>query len=181
MSRRWFIRKQAFLLPVALVLLVGRLAAEELPLLKPDGPVSITAEKMTLKNREGRITFEHAVSIKQGDLRIKSDHAEVFLSEGQAPPSPGEEGEGREVARIVVTGNVSMRKGAQRAKADKGVYDREKEVIVLTGKPEVWDAGYRIKGKVITFFILEEKTLVSESRVVIHNGSEGLLRKKVLN
>jgi len=184
MSGHCLTRKHAlFLLILPLALLGGRLAfSEDVPLQKLDGPILITAEKMTLKNLEGLIIFEHSVSIKNGELKIDADYAEVFLSSAEVPSSnPDKSGEGREVSKIVATGNVAIKKGLQRAKAEKGVYDRKKEVIVLTGHPEVWDDGYNIKGKVITFFIAEETTLVSESQVVIHQGAEGFSRKKGLN
>lgn len=183
MSRHWFIRKHSlFLFVLPLILGKNLTAAEISPLQKPDGPVSITAEKMTLKNLEGRIIFEQAVSIKKGDLTIDADHAEVFLSASDPSSPPATKtGERREISKIVASGNVAVKKGLQRAKAEKGIYDRTKEVIVLTGKPEVWDADYNVKGKTITFFIAEERTLVSESEVVIYNDSEEFALSKGLN
>ena len=155
-------------------------AADSSPSSATAEPVSITAEKMTLKNLEDRIVFENAVVIKQGALTITADRAEVFLVRiERSPPDEVKSAEQeREVSKIVALGNVKVKRGLQRAKAEKGVYDRGREVIVLTGDPEVWDAGYHVKGEVITFFIAEERTLVSDSQVVIHNGSEkGALTK----
>ena len=183
MSRHWFIRKYSlFLFALPLIFGGSLIAADISPLQRPDGPVSISAEKMTLKNLEGMIIFEQAVSIKNEDLMINADHAVVFLiASDPSSSSSSKTSERREVSKIVVTGNVVVERGLQHAKAEKGVYDRVKEVIVLTGKPEVWDAGYNVKGKVITFFIAEERTLVSESEVVIYNGTGELALSKGLN
>ncbi|MFQ5597726.1 MAG: LptA/OstA family protein [Nitrospiria bacterium] len=147
---------------------------------KLSGPVSIHSEKMVLQNLENKIVFEGNVEILNQGLSIKSERAEVFLkrSEQSLTLLPGQKGD-QQVSRIIAYDNVRIQRGSQHAVAEKGVYDREKEVIVLTGNPQVWEEGYQVKGKVITFFIKEERTLVAESEVLIHNDSAVAdLRKK---
>lgn len=156
-------------------------SAVETPVLdKPNVPITIRSEKMTLKNLENKIIFEGNVLITREDMTINADRAEVLLSESKGQSSSVLEGsnDGRGVRRITTSGNVRIVRGTQRAKAEKGVYERGKEVFILTGNPEVWDNDFHVKGKVITFYIDEERTVVSDSKAVIYNGKAGLSRKK---
>ncbi|MFQ5543552.1 MAG: lipopolysaccharide transport periplasmic protein LptA [Nitrospiria bacterium] len=185
MSEHWFIKSRKVLI-LSLFFILGMgiktLAAETPSAQKPDGPISIQSQNMTLKNIENKAVFDGAVHILQGDLSIKSDHAEVFMVTQKEGVSLLKDTEAkRDVSKIVTTGNVTIENGKQRAKAEKGVYDRQKNIIILTGKPEVWEDGYHVKGKEITFFIAEEKTLVVESQVVIHNAPKVTKKKQVLN
>ncbi len=181
MSRHWLINKtiSTFLFSFSLVFLSpvisGSLwSAERIPVEKPGGPISITSEKMTFKNLEDKILFEGSVVIKQEGVTINADRAEVFLSESDHSDSSLTGGnESRAVTQVITTGNVRIAQGRQNAKAEKGVYKKGEEVIVLTGHPEVWDDGFRVKGSVITFFIEEERIKVSESQSVIYNGAKG--------
>ncbi len=134
---------------------------------------------MILKNLKDTIIFEGAVTIHKQDLVIESERAEVFMQRSGASSSllPAADEE-KQVSKIIASGNVRIKKGKQHAKAEKGVYDREKEIVTLTGQPEVWEDGYRVKGKVITLFMKEERTLVADSEVIIHQsrGREGVLK-----
>lgn len=145
---------------------------------RSDEPVSITSNKMTVKSLEDIIIFEGNVSIKKGDLKIHSDRAEVFLTQkgpeqqksSSSLLSPGAKGD-KDVSRIESTGNVDVEQGNKHAKAQKGVYDKMSDQITLTGNPEAWENDYHVKGKVITFFIAENRSLVEGSQVVIQSGS----------
>ncbi len=186
MLRPWFIKKfYASLLVLFLILIFlisgpKLFAAESQKSHKKNVPISITSEKMILKNLKNQIVFEGMVLISRGEVKINADKAEVLLSESSETPSLlGGVNDGREVSQIVVTGHVRLIRGNQQAKADKGVYERGQDVFILTGNPEVWDDDFHVKGKVITFFIEEERTLVAESQAVIRNGSQGLVKKEL--
>ncbi len=144
---------------------------------KSNAPLSITSEKMVFQNLKDKIIFEGTVVIKKEGLLLESDRAEIFLIGSKTLSE--EEKEGQQVSKIIASGNVRIKRGSQRATAEKGVFDRVNDVIILSGNPELWEEGYRIKGREITFFVNEERTLVAESEVVIQNTSGGLnLRKK---
>jgi len=149
-------------------------------------PVSITASKMVIQSLENKITFEGNVFIKRGELKIEADRAVVFLEEKGAKKSlkpssslllEGASQGGKEISSIIVSGKVDIRQGDRRAKAEKGRYDKEKEKITLTGHPEAWEKDFHVKGEKITFFLAENRTLVSESELVIRSGSGGLALK----
>jgi lipopolysaccharide export system protein LptA len=185
MFRRWFIKwGLSYLLIVGFLGGSGFALAGEIPATNnPQEPISINSNKMTIKSLEDKIIFEGEVFIKKGDLTIKADRAEVYLSERSAgnsskPPSsvlmnPSAKGE-REVSRIETTGNVDIRQGEKHAKAQKGIYDQKRDTITLTGDAEAWEKDYRVKGKVITLFIAENRSLVEGSQVIIQSGVKDL-------
>lgn len=133
--------------------------------------VSITSEKMVLQNLKHKIIFEGKVTIINADLVIESERAEVFLDPSGSASSilPGGDNQ-QQVTKIIASGNVRIKKGKQRAKAEKGIYERGKEIVTLTGHPEVWEDGYQVKGSVITIYLNEERTQVAESEVLIHES-----------
>jgi len=186
MCRRGFIKIYAFFLLVLYPLYGSAMlmAADKPPPSQPDDPISITSNKMTVKSLEDIIIFEGNVFIKKGDLKIGADRAEVFFSQKKSDQqkssslltTPGAKGD-KDVSRIETTGNVDVQQGTKHAKAQKGVYDKSKEEITLTGDPEAWENDYRVKGKVITFFIAENRSLIEGSQVVIQPGS-GQLKLK---
>jgi lipopolysaccharide export system protein LptA len=148
-------------------------------------PISITSNKMTVKSLEDIIIFEGSVVINKGDLKILADRADVFLTPKKDDPTtssssllsgPAAKGD-KEVSRIETSGNVNVQQGDKHATAQKGVYDKRKEEIVLTGEPEAWENDYRVKGRVITFLIAQNRSLVEGSQVVIQPGA-GQLKKK---
>jgi len=186
MSGLWFIKRALSSSVILFVVLwsfvagVNVLSAETALSEKPNVPISIRSDKMTLKNLENKIIFEGKVLITREDMTINADRAEVLLSEskGESDSVLAGESDGREVEQITTSGNVLIVRGSQKAKADKGVYKKGKAIFILTGNPEVWDNDFHVKGEVITFYIDEERTLVSESQAVIYNGKAGLNREK---
>jgi|SRR5579884_1467163 len=188
MFRRWFVKNNLLVLLVAAFLGYGTLAvaeevAEKGPATSnPHEPISITSNKMTMKSLENKIIFEGAVYIKKGDLIIQSDRADVFMSDrnsGGSSKAPSmflnQSANGdREVSRIETIGNVNIQQGEKHAKGQKGVYDQKEDTIVLTGDPEVWEPDYRVKGRIITLFISENRSLVEGSQTVLHSGAKDL-------
>ena len=57
-------------------------------------------------------------------------------------------------------GNVRIIKGAKSAKGDRAVYDKTREVIVLTGDAKVWQGMNSVSGAKITVFLNEDKSIV---------------------
>jgi len=183
MLKHLFIRKQLALL-LFLPLLTGTNLSAAAPassgkspshLFKESNePISITSDKMVFQNLKDKIIFEGTVVIKKEGLLLESERAEIFLIRRAEPSETGAEKQPQQVSKIIASGNVRINKGTQYAKAEKGTFDRIKEVLVLTGNPELWEEGYHIKGEEIIFFMKEERTLVTQSEVLIQNASGGL-------
>jgi lipopolysaccharide export system protein LptA len=133
---------------------------------------------MTVKNLDHRIIFDRDVVVKKGDMDLQADRVEVILT---APPNeaaghalsalPGSGGAmlaEDNVERIEANGRVKVVQGGKTATADQAVYYNADETIVLTGRPETWEDGYRIQGSRITILLKEQRSVVEESRVVIY-------------
>jgi lipopolysaccharide export system protein LptA len=116
--------------------------------------------------------------VKKGDMDLQADRVEVILT---APPNeaaghalsalPGSGGAmlaEDNVERIEANGRVKVVQGGKTATADQAVYYNADETIVLTGRPETWEDGYRIQGSRITILLKEQRSVVEESRVVIY-------------
>lgn len=139
--------------------------------------ISIHADRMTIQGQEDRITFEGQVTLQKGDLLLQAETAQVYFT----PTPPGKAARSsalldptshpaRTVSRIALSGGVNVRHGARRAKAQEGVYNQDEGRLTLTGTPEVWEAGYHVKGKTMTFFLREDRSLIEESQVILSPG-----------
>jgi lipopolysaccharide export system protein LptA len=84
--------------------------------------------------------------------------------------------EGR-ISTTEVFGNVRIIQGERRAQAEHGIYDAKLATITLDGNPKVFQNSDTISGKIITYFLDQDKSEVtsgSGSRVeaVIHPKSK---------
>jgi lipopolysaccharide export system protein LptA len=114
-------------------------------------PVTITSNSMEVESGGKVILFKGDVVAKD-DFTLCSDRLEVFY------------GEGDEVAEIVASGNVALRKDDKTASGDKAFYDRIKRVVVLTGGARVGQCSDSVRGDRITVFLDEERSLVEGVR-----------------
>lgn len=170
--------RSAFLSAIVWLAWLGTASAEEAAVVSKsltlDQPMAITSRSMTVKNLDQRVIFEQEVVIKKGDLDLRADRVEVVLTappqaelKPQALPGGGSLAEDN-VERIEANGRVKVVQGAKTATADQAVYHRAAETIILTGRPETWEDGYRIQGSKITILLREQRSVVEESRVVIY-------------
>jgi lipopolysaccharide export system protein LptA len=179
MCRLHFVKK-AYLLIIPLigcaVAFGAQVRAQNSPSTLKDGePISIRSEKMTAKNDENRVIFEQNVVMIKGDLQIRADRVEVFFrrtvgTSEQNTPLVLENQNAQEVYRINATGNVDLKQGTRRAKADQAVYDQGEDKVVLTGNPEAWEKDYRVTGKKMIFFLKEDRSIVEKSQLMIRDG-----------
>jgi lipopolysaccharide export system protein LptA len=161
-------------------LLWASAAAAEAPSMPghPEGPMAISSRSMTVKNLDHRIIFDHDVVVKKGDMDLQADRVEVILTASpneaaghalSALPGAGAAMLAEDnVERIEANGRVKVMQGGKTVTADQAVYHNADETIVLTGRPETWEDGYRIQGSRITILLKEQRSVVEESRVVIY-------------
>lgn len=146
-----------------------------------DVGISITSQKMTVRNQENLIIFEGKVMVTKEDLIINADQLKVFfVSSPQDMLSSNEEPRNnkkndkktqvKEVSSMEAIGNVTMRQGERHGKADKAIYYKKDEMIILMGNAEIWENDYNIKGKKMTIYLKEERSVVEESRVRINSN-----------
>ncbi len=140
--------------------------------LSSGGPLSISSKIMTLKGPEDKVFFEGSVRIRKGDLTITAGRAEVFLSNAephpdQKPDAASSVREEKEITRIELMDNIDLTQGDRRVIAQKGVYNAQQGAIVLTGKAEMWEKGYHVRGKVITLSLTQKRSFIEGSQLTI--------------
>lgn len=151
------------------------------PVFSEPGPetegLSIQSEQMTYENQKQKAVFKGSVKIIKDDVTIHADIAEIVFSGPSTLPSGEGElpnlgtdfstGGGREISQIEISGNVEIIQGLRKSSSEKAVYEKEREIVVLTGNPVIREAGNEVRGKKVTLFLKENRSEVEESRVVI--------------
>lgn len=122
-----------------------------------DSPINVIAEKATY---EGNLTvLEGKVDIKQGVARIQSDTMNIYR--GQAPASSTDSLKLGAVNRIDARGNFRYTTPENTVTGDRGIYERNKGIITVTGNVTVRQPGgntattdklvYNVKTEAIKF------------------------------
>jgi lipopolysaccharide export system protein LptA len=113
-------------------------------------PITVKSNELTTDNKEKTAIFSGKVVAKQGDMTIFSDKLVVNYSD-----------KNEEVEKVEALGNVRIVQQNRTGFADQAVYDRRNGRIVLTGNPRVVQGGDSISGKVITYYVDDDKSDVS--------------------
>ncbi len=142
-------------------------AETKLPTSRNSEPIKIKSDQLLTDNNLKVATFTGNVVARQGDLTIYSDKMVINYSDDEGGISSSE-----------VFGNVRIIQGERRGQADHGVYDAKRATITLDGNPKVFQNSDTISGKVITYYLDQDKSEVtsgSGSRVeaVINPKSKG--------
>lgn len=152
-----------FIITALFIYLPHPLSAEsKLPAAWSNEPIKIKSDQLITDNSRKMATFTGNVAARQGDLTIYSDKMLISYSDDDGGISSAE-----------VFGNVKIIQGERRAQAEHGIYDAKHATIVLDGDPKVFRNSDTISGKVITYYLDQDKSEVtsgSGSRVeaVIH-------------
>ena len=130
-------------------------------------PITIKSNELSTDSKNRTATFTGKVTARQGDLTIYADRVVVHYKQ-----------DGGDVERVEAIGNVRIVQGDRLATAREGVYLSADQKIVLSGDPKVFQGENTVSGKVITYFVNEEKSVVTggpDGRVeaVIHPKNKG--------
>jgi len=142
----------------------------KLPASRNNEPIKIKSDQLLTDNSRKMATFSGNVAARQGNLTIYSDKLVISYSDEAGGVSSAE-----------IFGNVRIVQGERRAQADHAIYDAKLATIILDGNPKVFQNSDAISGKVITYYLEQDKSEVTsgtDSRVeaVIHpkgKGSDG--------
>ncbi|MFK7902439.1 MAG: LptA/OstA family protein [Nitratireductor sp.] len=91
-------------------------------------PVQIQADRLEVKDGQGLANFAGNVEVVQGSTVLKASKLTVYYSKDQSNNGPA-----GNVRRIIASGKVAVRSGAEQATADKADVDMRKQVALLTG------------------------------------------------
>ena len=153
---------------------VAAAAAPEQPVkaAEPQPPVQISADAAEYFNKDGRVVFTGSVVVVQADSTISADRMEVLFdkpapAEGSPATGIGASANAQRIKMIVAQDKVSFRQvdpdsGKERyATGDKGVYDVEKRIVTMSGKPRLWEGKNVIVGEEMLFDLAEKKVVVN--------------------
>ncbi|HBA88044.1 MAG TPA: lipopolysaccharide transport periplasmic protein LptA [Geobacter sp.] len=129
-------------------------------------PLKVKSDTLTADNDKKTATFEGKVVARQGEMTLYADRLVVTYS-----------GAERDLAQIEAFGNVRILQGARLATSGHAVYEPKAARIILDGNPKVTVGDDVITGKVITYFVNEQRSVVTggpKERVeaVIHPGGK---------
>lgn len=113
-------------------------------------PIELKANELQSDSNSRTATFTGKVSARQGDVTIYSDKLVIHYAERT-----------KDVDRVEATGNVIIVQGDRRGQAAHAVYDNSRGTIVLDGNPKVFQGESTITGRVITYYLDEQKSTVS--------------------
>ncbi|GFO61619.1 lipopolysaccharide export system protein LptA [Geomonas silvestris] len=127
-------------------------------------PLTIKSDTLRADNDKKNATFEGKVVARQGDLTLYADRLVISYS-----------GDGKDLSRAEAFGNVRILQGARQASGAHAVYEPKQARIILDGAPKVTQGGDVITGKVITYYVNEQRSEVTGGpgervNAVIHPG-----------
>ena len=142
---------------------------------KPEMPLSISAAQLEADQDQHLIVFKGKVKAVYGDTTLYADQLLVFYkprkndraSSSSAKTSQGISPLGNlgseKIDRIEARGNVRYVQGDRVATGEKATYYRDKDEIVLLGRPQVWRGENHLRGSKITFNLASQKVVVESS------------------
>jgi len=157
-SRTWCAEKQK-----------GKVAQEQ-DIVKSDSPLHIASDRMEVSQTEKIITFEGHVVVQQDDMTITGNRMKVVAADG------GKKDERKDaqtsmmdrVDRIEVEGDVRISQKEKVATAEKSVYYHQQRKIVLIGNPVVSQGQDSVRGRVITLYLAEGRSVVEGGESPVH-------------
>lgn len=149
-------------LAVALLLLHQADAAQK-PVLKTSSePIKIKSDELQTDTKGRTATFAGKVVARQGDVTIHADRMVVHYAASSD-----------DLEKVEVFGNVRILQANRIGTGSHGVYDSNSGMITLDGSPRVVQGNDSVTGKVITYNLNDETSVVTgggDSRVeaIIH-------------
>lgn len=113
-------------------------------------PITVKSNEMNADNKGKTAVFIGKVVAKQGDVTIFSDKLVVSYAE-----------KGGDVEKVEAFGNVRIIQQNRTGFSDQAVYEARIGRIVMTGSPRVVQHGDSVTGKVITYYVDDEKSDVT--------------------
>ena len=126
-------------------------------------PIVIKADSLELDDKQKIAIFTGNVDVKEKDFVINCQKM-VLYYKGEATGQASETG-GFNIDKIIATGKVIItRPGGGLATAEKAIYYRGDEKVVLTGKPKVKQGNDFVRGSKITLYLKENRSVVEGSK-----------------
>jgi lipopolysaccharide export system protein LptA len=164
-------RSYLLILPISLLLSVAACpvcpasAAEASPpgqgmaLIKKDSPMNIASDRMEVNQKDKTIIFDGHVVVVQDDLTITGKRMKVFQEAVKNSAASTSEMV-NQIDHIEVEGDVKISQQGKVATSDKAIYYHREQKVVLLGSPQVTQGQDSVRGRLITLFLAEERSIV---------------------
>lgn len=131
---------------------------------KSDSPVDIESDSLEVKKEENIAIFKGNVEAKQNDLTLRSDQMTVHYKQ------KGDEKK-RSVSKIITEGNVFMTTPKETLQGEDGVFDVEKNIVIMNKNVVITSGENIIKGNK-----LEYNLTTGKSKMISTKGSQQRVR-----
>ena len=110
--------------------------------LKLDGdqPIEIESDKLEVREQEGVAVFTGNVEVVQGPTLLKSGRMVVHYDQDSGEEATGQQA----IERIEVEDTVYVKSDRQVATGDRGTFDMDSQVLVLSGGEVVLSEGENV-------------------------------------
>lgn len=126
-------------------------------LVKSDSPIRIASDRMEVNQNDRTISFQGHVLVQQDDLTITGNRMKVNAA---ASSKTDQAALMEKIDRIEVEGDVKITQRDKIATADKAVYYHQEQKIVLLGNPSVSQGPDTVRGRLITLYLKDGKSVV---------------------
>ncbi|MBT1071024.1 lipopolysaccharide transport periplasmic protein LptA [Pelotalea chapellei] len=113
-------------------------------------PITIKSNELAADNKGKTAIFTGKVVAKQGDITIYADRVSINYGTTKG-----------EVEQIEAQGNVRIVQQNRTGIASHAIYHSKEGRIALTGNPQVVQGSDTISGETITYFIDEDRSIVT--------------------
>jgi lipopolysaccharide transport protein LptA len=123
-------------------------------------PVTVTADRLELFNKEARAVYTGHAKATRDALTVTCERLEVFFSAA------------RDVERIVATGDVVAVEGDREARGDQAEFDNRTGVLTVRGQPRGRQGRREVDGEVVTFATGTERLEVTKAKTRVTEADE---------
>jgi len=107
-------------------------------------PIDITAERLEMKQKQGRAIFKGAVQVVQGKMTFTSDTLTVFYVTAEGADKPT-------ISRLDAENNVKLISATESLSGDWGIYDVDRRLVTVGGNVVFTQGDSILKGSRLEF------------------------------
>lgn len=107
-------------------------------------PIDISADRLEMKQKQGRAVFRGSVEVIQGNMTLSSETLTVFYTAAKEGEKPG-------ISRLDAEGNVTLVSKTETLAGDWGVYDVDERLVTIGGNVRFTQGENELKGKRLEF------------------------------
>jgi len=131
-----------------------------------NAPIRIKSNKMIVLDKKNEVVFTGNVIATQGNMTIEADSLTViYQKKGKTKTSKiNNITKTRTIKEILAKGNVKITNKSITAFSNYAIFIKDKNIIILKGKPLIIKNNNRITGDTITIYLNQNKSIVTANK-----------------